>query len=587
MATATLTSTPTVLNNADTTTGWNGDSFSVEPDIKVQGTNSVACTQTDNGANDIYVTGFTGFSINTTDVHFRLWFNITFIGNLAATNAIQVWCTDGTNTAYWTWTEGANYAGGWAQAIIHTGLTPTSGTKPTGTLTQIGMRFNTASKPRNVPANSWFDYWTYGDGYTVTGGTSGDPITWDEIAAADTDVTNTAYNIVTKLGGVVFIRGDIQIGDGTSTTYFEPTGQIAVFPTEQVSTSLYSLSFVDSASNLTNIAISGGAWASESATYRFAFDASDTDINAFSIEGIQFAKAGLMDFAAGASVTNTVFDNCLQIVPSTATFQNNTMSNSVDTGGAVLYPNTETNIKNLIFINCDNGVEMDTTTTASGTKTTFGFDNLQFDDEVGNFDVNNTSGVTLSVNKNNGSNPNSYTGTLVNFLGTSVTLTITALDIDTKAAIENVAVTVWAADGTGDLPYQDTVTITQTAGTATVSHTAHGLSTGDKVEIKGANENNYNRIKTITVTTANAYTYPIDSGTASPATGTITSTGVIINALTNASGVVSDTRSYSIDQPWTGKAQKGTSLPVYVDSPIQGIIDKDTGQSVTALMIPD
>jgi hypothetical protein len=67
-------------------------------------------------------------------------------------------------------------------------------------------------------------------------------------------------------------------------------------------------------------------------------------------------------------------------------------------------------------------------------------------------------------------------------------------------------------------------TITQTGGLATVTHASHGYSTDDIILIADANEGGYNGTQKITVTDASTYTYPVDAGTASPATGTITAT---------------------------------------------------------------
>lgn len=67
--------------------------------------------------------------------------------------------------------------------------------------------------------------------------------------------------------------------------------------------------------------------------------------------------------------------------------------------------------------------------------------------------------------------------------------------------------------------------ITQTGGTATcTTGSSHSYTTGDWVFITGANEAGYNGIVQITVTGATTFTYTVDSGTSSPATGTITAT---------------------------------------------------------------
>jgi hypothetical protein len=65
--------------------------------------------------------------------------------------------------------------------------------------------------------------------------------------------------------------------------------------------------------------------------------------------------------------------------------------------------------------------------------------------------------------------------------------------------------------------------ITQAAGTATLTAAAnHNLATGDYVDVRGATQNDYNGIVAVTVTGATTFTYTVDGGTVSPATGTIT-----------------------------------------------------------------
>lgn len=205
--------------------------------------------------------------------------------------------------------------------------------------------------------------------------------------------------------------------------------------------------------------------------------------------------------------------------------------------------------------------------------------------------VSVSSGFTLTINVPAGyTKPTIYNtgaGTVL-VVENPVTLTVTVKDSGTGNAIQNAAVTIKPTNATGPLPFEESVTITQTTGTATVSHTAHGFSVGQKVEIAGANENDYNRIKEIlTVPTVDSYTYTVPTGTASPATGTITSTAVIIDGLTDVSGQITDTRPYASNQPIAGTSKKGTSEPVYKSTPISNTIDSTSGLSITTLMNPD
>lgn len=67
--------------------------------------------------------------------------------------------------------------------------------------------------------------------------------------------------------------------------------------------------------------------------------------------------------------------------------------------------------------------------------------------------------------------------------------------------------------------------LTQSAGTATATVTAgHGLTNLQLVTIAGANQAGYNGTFTATVTSSTVFTFPVDSGTVSPATGTVTAT---------------------------------------------------------------
>jgi hypothetical protein len=63
--------------------------------------------------------------------------------------------------------------------------------------------------------------------------------------------------------------------------------------------------------------------------------------------------------------------------------------------------------------------------------------------------------------------------------------------------------------------------ITRATATATVTCTAHGFTSGDQVNIRGANQSEYNGDFLVTVTDANTFTYTVSGTPATPATGTI------------------------------------------------------------------
>jgi hypothetical protein len=63
--------------------------------------------------------------------------------------------------------------------------------------------------------------------------------------------------------------------------------------------------------------------------------------------------------------------------------------------------------------------------------------------------------------------------------------------------------------------------ITRSSTTATVTATAHGFTTGDQVNIRGAVQADYNGDFIVTVTGADNFTYTVSGSPATPATGTI------------------------------------------------------------------
>lgn len=75
--------------------------------------------------------------------------------------------------------------------------------------------------------------------------------------------------------------------------------------------------------------------------------------------------------------------------------------------------------------------------------------------------------------------------------------------------------------------------------------------------------------------------------TAAAGGGLTEGTVIIDKVLTNASGLATDTRSYSGNQPITGVVRKATSSPLYKEAPISGTIDSGVGLSLTINMIPD
>jgi len=177
-------------------------------------------------------------------------------------------------------------------------------------------------------------------------------------------------------------------------------------------------------------------------------------------------------------------------------------------------------------------------------------------------------------------------GDTVSLVIDPVTLAIT-VENSAGTAISGARVIAEVTSAAGGWPYQESISIVQTAGTATATHTAHGLSTNDWVVIRGATQEEYNGVHQITVTGVNTYTFSVDSGATSPATGSPTATFAVIQGTTNVSGFISATYSYTANQPVRVRTRSATTPPYYKPDVRTVTIDSGSGASQTIALITD
>lgn len=151
-----------------------------------------------------------------------------------------------------------------------------------------------------------------------------------------------------------------------------------------------------------------------------------------------------------------------------------------------------------------------------------------------------------------------------------------------------------------------TINVNAPAGTftrTTGDYLTDGLRAGNTITTSGFGGGN-DVVKVIASVTATVITVTDNSGLTTaggnndervqntpttPATTatTIKATGVVIDGLTNASGVISDTRTHASSQPITGRVRKATGGTFYKTGAISGTINSASGFAVTVQMIPD
>ena len=325
--------------------------------------------------------------------------------------------------------------------IIDTNLPVDAGTKPDLTaITQLGFLYNFATSPKNFQ-NTWFDYFVHGSGYSVTGGTENDPLTWELIASGDADYAN-GYGVVQEYEGVYFVNGGIEF----SGAYFKDTGSTVVYVENPIDYGYYRLSLAGSGHFQMGNKVGGRGIQGcsincpEYYPAHILFD--NPEIDDLAVYGTTFRNVAEVEVPPALSGTlrefiSCAFEECSGVYVDTAKFQYCNFVNADDYG--VVIESEDHDVTDCNFINCVHGVLFPN----SGT---YEFDNLQFigSDGVTKYDFENASpSGHIIVQAINTSNPQYYENTNG---GTSEIVNAVYVTITVKNAqntlLQNVAVQV-------------------------------------------------------------------------------------------------------------------------------------------------
>lgn len=639
----TLTSqlTDVVLDPGSPTNLGTGNAQASETVIQLQGAN---CAATGHSGSVGPVSGPTianlrgctdaGNNVTRTDTHLHIWFRDLYPVRNVAVGGCCLYLLGGSAALYFATGLDKGYVGGWFHYILNLdpGDRPAAsvGTAPTGNITSIGYEGNiSASKGEAFLQNCYFDAirsGTGGQGITFTGGTSGARHTFDDCAAADT----ARYGLLQNVGGSLKVEGCLTFGAATLTTYIQDslgtlvfsnltvnngTGGTTVVPS--LAPDYYRIVLADATTGVTNLDLVDYTFKGVSRAVPFRLTSNLGAGDAYTSLRTTYLFGEIITLNTLCTSTSDKFIECQTIVPGSITLTDPSFSNcdavtltaasDLISGGATSLHNTATSVA---FVTTDDfdKIENHDFTNTGGTGWAIDLGTIsatRSDDCDGNLftgysttvngdkavRVSVASGQTYTINVINGSNLaanlvyNAGTGTVVVVVN-PVTTTINVKNY-LGANLQNARVLIETSDGTGPLPFEDAVTITQTAGTATVTHTGHAIPDGTNVVIRGATQNGYNKVAVITVTGVNSYTYAVDSGTVSPATGSPVASGVIIHALTSAAGVVSDTRAFSSSQPFKGFIRDSSGSPYHQAATIVGTVSSVSGFSSTVSMLLD
>lgn len=488
-------------------------------------------------------------------------------------------------------------------------------------ITEIGYGTIHQAKALGASDNLWMDCFRYiaNDAYalTINGGTIGTPETMADVVADD--VTGGWGMVSNPLGSLYYFFAPTEWGEASvsADAYFTASGGTWLlvgdnggghtvgathFPFRVIGNATDTISFVISSVVVVNTGTS------------VEFDCSSSDVDTLEIDGCTFD--GLASFEAPASggtsrfCKNTIFANCGLVTSNIADMSGNSyLTPTVAADDAALFydealasPKVLSTLDDSTFEQGSNahhaitfGTGIDENITLTGLELN-GFSSAD-DADGSTFEFLATSGV---INLNligctvDGAAATTSNVGIDDAAGITVTIVIDPVTTDihvddnTGANLENARVLIEAADGAGDLPFEETVTIVAAGAVASVSHTAHGMIAGDLAVIRNAVEDAYNGAFAISNIGNDSYDYTMGSSPSSPATGTIDATGALIQGLTNGSGDLTSSRSWGADQNVRGFVRKSTASPRFKSFPLAGnTVDSTNGLSIVVRMVLD
>lgn len=429
---------------------------------------------------------------------------------------------------------------------------------------------------------------------TLAGGNAANPIGIQGVARAAA-LNKIRFSSIVQGNNQMLCLQAIQFGDGgTNPIYLGLDSTAIEFPSKRnVTKKLVNYNGTDNLIGFTyypgasDTIIHKASVVSSPSLYHWRIHASASASATYDFSGLSLIGAGDVQLRPVTTFTGMSFTSCPTVYTNLAAINGCVFTNSK------VFPSTLAGLALVVNSSFTKTTGTSHAIEVGGTASTIDLSGLTFTGYAGSngstgneaIYVNIATGtVTLNV-VDGGNTPSIRTaGATVNVVAGSVVTELLVTDT-AGAPIQNAQVMVAAS--AGPLPFNATVTIVNSGTTATVTHTAHGLATGDKVRVKGASHYQNNGVFVITVTNANTYTYTMLSAPGSNPTGTITSTYVALYGTTDVNGLISMSRVFASNQPVTGWARKSSDAPYYKTGPVSGTINSSTGASLAALLIAD
>jgi hypothetical protein len=487
------------------------------------------------------------------------------IGN--ASTALNAWYVDGSDSYTF---------GGWKCYPIDPTITPdtTIGT-PTTATQSFGVRWNV---PATGPSKGFpfkIDAIRSGRAIEVTDGDLANGYSTFLGAADFQGVISRQWGLFQFQDGTYLHQGLFRQGTSTTSVDFRDSNRVIfIAATDFVSADFNGYEINNASSNIlwNNISISalgtvsrGNFVINNNATVLFN-ECTFNSLGTFSlggtnttIQGSTFRGAGLITLNGSNFTNNTINTSISSTSVITTTLNDITGCNFVSDGSNHAVELTSLGGGSMIWDNTTSGY--------AGTNGVSGNETLFINVGSGLLTINVTAAATSPTYRT---------------AGASVTIVAGAVDFkftvqDTSGNVIPDARVFVQTDTGGPLPYQASVSITRSGTVATVSHSLHGLENGDEVVIRGVEQREYFGIKVISNVSTNAYDFTVSGTPITPATGTINSSYVLLNGVSDVNGLIQGTKTFTSNQPITGQIRKSSASPYYKTGVVVGTINSGTG----------
>lgn len=493
-----VTTDLTSLTDAETVpSGWvaiGAQSFALEPDFFVQGSNSVSRAVSGAGTEKgMWFNNGSGLDFSSAGAHYKkliyIWMrvNTSALIDTMANGGLKIWVGTST-TNYATFTVGGSDFGipdneGWICYVIDPSLTPTasggSGLN-LASIQYIGGTIKTTTTAKGQ--NFGIDRISYGRGIIKGTGTATTGKGFTDLSDWDWSTNRTnRYGPLTVKGGIIYCKGLIQIGDNTGTLatsftsndevlvweqpmYYNGTSRVKAVPdADAVGRNYFGIDIVGNATGATNVTIGtivGTSAGRSGSSFQAAlnsslstparpvcrFTASDTNVTSLKIYSSTFRNFERTSPSNAFDMTNRIstdecfgntFDGCGRIYFAAIKVRNCNFLNSFTdaTDGAIKWDNI-IDIQTSSLVNNTRAIIFEATT-----GTPFSFVGLQFSPTTNA--VRNESNGAITINISGGGNTPTAdnAGTSTTTINSSVSITLTGLKNPTEVRVFNTGTT--------------------------------------------------------------------------------------------------------------------------------------------------